>query len=61
MIISRTPMRISLGGGGSDMPSYYERFGVEPMRTRKAMSDVGVAEVRFSFDHDSSIFELRGC
>jgi D-glycero-alpha-D-manno-heptose-7-phosphate kinase len=27
MIISRTPLRISLGGGGTDLPSYYERFG----------------------------------
>jgi D-glycero-alpha-D-manno-heptose-7-phosphate kinase len=27
MIISRTPLRISLGGGGTDLPSYYRRFG----------------------------------
>ena len=27
MIIARSPMRISLGGGGTDLPSYYERFG----------------------------------
>ncbi len=27
MIISRTPLRISLGGGGSDLPSYYRRNG----------------------------------
>lgn len=27
MIISRTPFRISLGGGGTDLPSYYERYG----------------------------------
>jgi D-glycero-alpha-D-manno-heptose-7-phosphate kinase len=27
MIITRTPLRISLGGGGTDLPSYYERFG----------------------------------
>jgi len=27
MIISRTPMRISIGGGGTDLPSYYEKFG----------------------------------
>lgn len=27
MIISRTPLRITLGGGGTDLPSYYERFG----------------------------------
>ena len=27
MILSRAPMRISLGGGGTDLPSYYESFG----------------------------------
>ena len=27
MIITRTPLRISIGGGGTDLPSYYERFG----------------------------------
>jgi hypothetical protein len=27
MIITRTPLRISIGGGGTDLPSYYEAFG----------------------------------
>ena len=27
MIITRTPLRISIGGGGTDLPSYYKRFG----------------------------------
>jgi D-glycero-alpha-D-manno-heptose-7-phosphate kinase len=27
MIISRTPMRMSFVGGGSDLPSFYRRFG----------------------------------
>lgn len=27
MIITRTPLRISLGGGGTDLPSYSDRFG----------------------------------
>jgi D-glycero-alpha-D-manno-heptose-7-phosphate kinase len=27
MLISRAPLRISLGGGGTDLASYYERFG----------------------------------
>jgi D-glycero-alpha-D-manno-heptose-7-phosphate kinase len=27
MIIARSPLRISLGGGGTDLPSYYQRFG----------------------------------
>ncbi|WP_158749791.1 galactokinase [Acidobacterium sp. S8] len=27
MIITRTPLRISIGGGGTDLPSYYNEFG----------------------------------
>ncbi len=27
MILTRTPMRISIGGGGTDLPSYYRRKG----------------------------------
>ncbi len=27
MLITRTPLRISLGGGGTDLPSYYRQFG----------------------------------
>ena len=27
MIITRTPFRVSLGGGGTDLPSYYSRYG----------------------------------
>jgi galactokinase/mevalonate kinase-like predicted kinase len=27
MIIPRTPLRISIGGGGTDLPSYYREFG----------------------------------
>lgn len=27
MIITQSPLRISIGGGGTDLPSYYERFG----------------------------------
>jgi D-glycero-alpha-D-manno-heptose-7-phosphate kinase len=27
MLITRTPLRVSIGGGGTDLPSYYERFG----------------------------------
>ena len=26
MLITRTPLRITLGGGGTDLPSYYEQF-----------------------------------
>ena len=27
MLITRTPLRITLGGGGTDLPSYYEPYG----------------------------------
>jgi D-glycero-alpha-D-manno-heptose-7-phosphate kinase len=27
LLITRTPLRISLGGGGTDLPSYYGQFG----------------------------------
>jgi D-glycero-alpha-D-manno-heptose-7-phosphate kinase len=27
MIITRSPLRITLGGGGTDLPSYYTKFG----------------------------------
>lgn len=29
MILVRSPLRISLGGGGTDLPSYYQKFGGE--------------------------------
>src|ERR1700679_2140822 len=27
MIIARSPLRVTLGGGGTDLPSYYENHG----------------------------------
>jgi D-glycero-alpha-D-manno-heptose-7-phosphate kinase len=27
MIITRSPLRVSIGGGGTDLPSYFRRFG----------------------------------
>ena len=27
MIITRSPLRVTFGGGGTDLPSYYEKFG----------------------------------
>ena len=27
MILTRTPFRVTLGGGGTDLPSFYEKHG----------------------------------
>ena len=27
MIVTRTPFRITLGGGGTDLPSFYQEYG----------------------------------
>ncbi len=27
MIVTRTPFRVTIGGGGTDLPSYYEKYG----------------------------------
>ena len=27
MIVTRTPFRVTLGGGGTDLPSYYQHHG----------------------------------
>src|SRR4030042_6171168 len=27
MIMTRSPLRITLGGGGTDLPSYYRKYG----------------------------------
>ncbi|MDR2709306.1 MAG: galactokinase, partial [Elusimicrobiota bacterium] len=27
MIMARSPLRVSLGGGGTDLPSYYKEYG----------------------------------
>jgi D-glycero-alpha-D-manno-heptose-7-phosphate kinase len=29
MIVSKAPVRITLGGGGTDLPSFYEKFGAK--------------------------------
>lgn len=33
MLIARAPVRISLAGGGTDLPAYYERFGGAVLNT----------------------------
>jgi len=45
-----------VGAGGGGFLLFYSN---EPMRLRGAMTDVGLSEVRFGFDHDGSIVLLR--
>jgi len=33
MLIVRSPVRISFGGGGTDLPTYYEKYGGEVLNT----------------------------
>ena len=49
MIITRSPLRISLGGGGFLM--FYAK---EKARLRHAMRDRGLKEVRFRFDFEGT-------
>lgn len=49
MIISRTPLRVSFAGGGSDMPVYYRRFGGAVVST--AINQFVYVTVNKKFDH----------
>jgi D-glycero-alpha-D-manno-heptose-7-phosphate kinase len=49
MIISRTPLRMSFVGGGSDLPSFYRRFGGAVVST--AISKFVYLTLNEKFDH----------
>ena len=49
MIISRTPLRMSFVGGGSDLPSFYRRFGGAVVST--AISKFVYITLNEKFDH----------
>src|SRR6266513_5587666 len=49
MIISRTPLRMSFVGGGSDLPAYYRRFGGAVVST--AINKFVYITVNEKFDH----------
>lgn len=51
MIITRTPLRISLGGGGTDLPSYYENAG-HGFLIAAAISKYTYVAVNRNFDSD---------
>lgn len=48
MIITRTPLRLPLGGGGTDLPAYYRQFGGE--LTSLAINKYMYIVVKRSFD-----------
>jgi D-glycero-alpha-D-manno-heptose-7-phosphate kinase len=51
MIITRTPLRISLGGGGTDLPSYYRNHG-EGFLIAAAITKYVYIAVNDNFDDD---------
>lgn len=53
MIITRTPLRMSFVGGGSDMPAYYEKFGGAVIST--AIDKYVFITVNKKFDDDIRI------
>jgi D-glycero-alpha-D-manno-heptose-7-phosphate kinase len=68
MIITRTPLRISIAGGGTDLPSYYRRFGGALISAAiNKYIYVGVNrtfspgyQVKYSkFEHTDTIDEIR--
>ncbi len=51
MIITRTPLRISLGGGGTDLPAYYRKAG-KGFLIAAAISKYVYIAVNQNFDQD---------
>jgi len=50
MIISRSPVRITLGGGGTDLPSYYSKYGGELIAAAIDKYTLVTAHTRFDDD-----------
>jgi D-glycero-alpha-D-manno-heptose-7-phosphate kinase len=60
VIISRTPLRISLFGGGTDYPAYFQRFGGETLAcTIDKYLTVSVHPLTEFFDHILQIHYSR--
>jgi len=57
MIISRTPLRMSFVGGGSDLPSFYREFGGAVVST--AINKYVYVTVNPKFDHHTRISYSR--
>ena len=61
MIISRTPLRMSFVGGGSDLPSFYRKFGGAVVST--AINKFVYITLNEKFDHRIRVSYSRtsGC
>src|SRR4029079_10343272 len=57
MIISRTPLRMSFVGGGSDLPAFYRRFGGAVVST--AINKFGYITLNEKFDHRIRVSYFR--
>ena len=56
MIISKTPLRMSFVGGGSDLPAYYQQFGGAVIST--AINHFVYVNVNPKFDQDGRTAKL---
>lgn len=57
MIITRTPFRVPLGGGGTDLPAYYTRYGGD--LTSAAINKYMYIAVKRSFDNKVRVSYAR--
>jgi D-glycero-alpha-D-manno-heptose-7-phosphate kinase len=59
VIVSRAPMRITLGGGGTDLPSYYRQFGGRLVTGAIDKFVYAIANRRFSPDYHLSYMKTE--
>lgn len=66
VIITRAPFRISLGGGGTDLPSYYSKFGsklisvaIDKYMVTTANRPVTDNLIRLKYSHSETVESLK--
>ena len=59
MIVSRAPMRITLGGGGTDLPSYYRLYGGKLLTAAIDKFVYVIANRRYSADYHLSYMQTE--
>ena len=59
MIVSRAPMRITLGGGGTDLPSYYAMYGGKLVTASIDKYVYVIANGRYSADYHLSYMQTE--